>query len=310
MNTESNALRETPLESQLFTARAIPATRVFCWCVRREFWEHRLIYIAPLAAAGLFLAGFLIGLIHLPGKMRSAMALDPAQQHDVITQPYQFAELLLMTTMLIVALFYCLDAMHGERRDRSILFWKSLPVSDLTTVLGKASIPILILPLLTFAITVVTQFIMAILSTLVMLGSGVGSAALWNHLPLLPMWAMLFGHIFGFHGLWYAPFYGWLLLVSGWARRAAFLWAALPPLVLGFGEKIAFNTSYFGRYLEYRFSGHPETVVYIAGNLNTEQLPHLGFFHLLSSPGLWAGLAVTAVFLVAAVQLRRYREPM
>ena len=57
-------------------------------------------------------------------------------------------------------MFYCLDALYGERRDRSILFWKSLPVSDLTTVLSKASIPIVVLPLLTFAVTVATQLIM------------------------------------------------------------------------------------------------------------------------------------------------------
>ena len=89
--------------------------------------------------------------------MRAALALDPAQQHDTIEQPYDVAALLLMVTAFIVAVFYCLDALHGERRDRSILFWKSLPVSDLTTVLSKASIPLVVLPLIIFAITVAPQ---------------------------------------------------------------------------------------------------------------------------------------------------------
>ena len=71
--------------------------------------------------------------------------------------PYSHAAMLLMVTAFIVGVFYCLDALHGERRDRSILFWKSLPVSDLTTVLSKASIPLVVLPLLVFAITVATQ---------------------------------------------------------------------------------------------------------------------------------------------------------
>ena len=86
-----------------------------------------------------------------------------------------------MAAAFIVAIFYCLDALHGERRDRSILFWKSLPVSDLTTVLSKASIPLVVIPLLTFAITVVTQFIMLLLSTAVLLGSGVESSRRYGH---------------------------------------------------------------------------------------------------------------------------------
>src|SRR5208283_3600079 len=112
--------------------------------------------------------GFLLSTIHLPEKMRAALALNPMQQHELIAQPYNFAELLIMGTTFIVAVFYCLDALYGERRDRSILFWKSLPVSDLTTVLSKASIPIVVLPLATFAITVVTQWIMLLLSTAVL----------------------------------------------------------------------------------------------------------------------------------------------
>ena len=79
-------------------------------------------------------------------------------------------------------MFYCLDALHGERRDRSILFWKSLPVSDLTTVLSKASIPLVVLPLLTFAITVATQWLMLLLSSAVLLVSGQSVATLWTQL--------------------------------------------------------------------------------------------------------------------------------
>ncbi len=52
------------------------------------------------------------------------------RQREMITQPYDFAALLIMGVTFVVAVFYCLDALHGERRDRSILFWKSLPVSD------------------------------------------------------------------------------------------------------------------------------------------------------------------------------------
>ena len=74
--------------------------------------------------------------------------------------PYDIAAMMLIFTAFIVGVFYCLDALHGERRDRSILFWKSLPVSDLTTLLSKATIPLIVLPLVTFAIIVATQVVM------------------------------------------------------------------------------------------------------------------------------------------------------
>lgn len=308
MNSQSNAIPESRLESQTAAAAEISATQRFYWSVRRELWESRWVYIAPLAAAGLFLSGFFVGTIHLPGKMRAALALDPMKQYEAIHQPYAFAELLLMGTFLIVAIIYCQDAMHGERRDRSILFWKSLPVSDLTTVLAKASIPVVILPLSTFAITVVTQWIMAILSTVALMGSGLSTATLWNHLPLFQMWLGLFAHLVCFHGLWYAPIYCWLLLVSTWARRAPFLWATLPLLAIGIVEKIAFNTSYFGAWAQYRFTGGPEPAAFTAGS--PSMVFHLSPIQILISPGMWTGLALAAVFLVTAVRLRRYRDPM
>ncbi len=153
MNTQSNAMPES-LDAQRVAPAVLSPSRPMYWSVRRELWENRSIYIAPLAVAGVFLFGFLISTIHLPSRMRALSALDPAQQREAIAMPFDIAAALLMLTQLLVGAFYCLDALHGERRDRSILFWKSLPVSDLTTVLSKASIPLVVLPLLTFTITV------------------------------------------------------------------------------------------------------------------------------------------------------------
>jgi len=310
MNTQSNAMHESPLESQGIVAAAMLETWPMYWSVRRELWENRSIYVAPLAAAALFLFGFAISMIHLPDKMRAALALDPMQQREMIQQPYDFAALMLMATYLIVAVFYCLDALHGERRDRSILFWKSLPVSDLTTVLSKASVPFVIMPLLTFAITVATQWIMLLLSTAALSGSRQSVAALWSHLPLFQMSLGLLYHLLAVHSLWYAPFYGWLLLVSAWARRAAFLWAVLPLVAIGFVEKIAFNTSHFGALLGNRFSGGPAGGSFTPESIAMDPIMKLTPGKFLISPGLWLGLVVTAIFLAAAVRLRRYRGPI
>jgi len=309
MNTQSNAMPESHLESQVAAPVVISGTRRMYWSLRRELWEYRSIYLAPLAAASLFLFGFLISTIHLPAKMRSLSALDSAQQREAIVMPYDMAAGLIMLTALIVGVFYTLDALHGERRDRSILFWKSLPVSDLTTVLSKASIPLLVLPLLAFTFTVALQFIMLLLSTAVLLGSGLNVATLWTRLSFVQMSLLLLYHLLTVHSLWYAPFYGWLLLVSGWARRAAFLWAALPLLAIAIVEKIAFNTSYFTAMLQHRLGGAAEAVV-APGTLPMDPMTHVTPGHFLSNPGLWLGLAIFAAFLAAAVRLRRYQGPI
>src|SRR6266404_3911756 len=194
MNTPSNAMPESYDEQRVVPA-SLSVTRPMYWSVRRELWENRSIYIAPLVAAAVILFGFLISMIHLPNKMRAILALDAANQHDALAEPYDAAAGLLMGTALIVGVFYCLDALHGERRDRSILFWKSLPVSDLTTVLSKASIPLMVLPLLTFAFTIATQFVMLLWSTVVLLMSGMSAATLWTQLSLFQMSLFLFYHL-------------------------------------------------------------------------------------------------------------------
>ena len=305
MNTQSEAM--APLEANVTVPVVIPASRRLYWSVRRELWENRAIYIAPLAVAAVFLVAFLIGAIHPPVKMQDTMALDPMRHQDLVEQPYTFAAFLFMGTTFFVAMFYCLEALYSERRDRSILFWKSLPVSDLTTVLAKLSIPLVILPLATFAITIVTQWIMLLLSSALMLARGQSVAALWSHLPLFQMSLMLLFHVVAVHGLQFAPVYSWMLLVSSWARRAPLLWAVLPPLAIGVAEKIAFNTSHFAALLGYLLGGGPEIVT---GKMQMLPLTPLAVGEFFINPGLWIGLAVAAVFLAAAVRLRRYREPI
>jgi len=310
MNTQSNAVPES-LDTQRTAPATLSPTRPLYWSIRREIWENRSIYSVPLAVAGLVLIGFVIGTLHLAEKMRTALTLAPMQQMDLIAQPYNLAALMIMGIEFIVAVFYCLDALHGERRDRSILFWKSLPVSDVTAVLSKASIPLLVLPLLSFVITLATQWIILMIHTAVLLASGLSVAPLWSQVPWFQMSVMLLYHLVAIHGLWYAPIYGWLLLASGWARRAAFLWAALPLLAIGVVEKIAFNTSHFGAWLQWRFMGGPGAdSLTQGGSLMTHPLSLLILGKFLVSPGLWLGLAVAAAFLAAAVRLRRYQGPV
>ncbi len=297
MSAPSNTVPGSPLDSQVTAPAVITASRRMYWSVRRELWEHRSIYIAPLAAAAVFLLAFLTGL-----------TLSPTHRHQPLDIPYQLAAGLVMGTGFIVGIFYSLDALYGERRDRSILFWKSLPVSDLTTVLSKFAIPLVILPLLSFAIAVVTQFLMLLLSSAVLLGSGVSVGTLGARMSFFHMSLMLLYHMLTVHGLWYAPLYGWLLLVSAWAPRAPFIWAFLPPFVIWGVEKIAFRTSHFLGMLLYRLTGpEPSSTTARSGNL-MEMMSALTPVQFFSTPGLWVGLALAAIFLATAVRLRRCRE--
>jgi len=171
------------------------------WSIRRELWENRSIYIAPVAAAVLFLFGFAISIIRMRLHKEVLWSIDQ----------FELAPALIMGAALIVSIFYCLDALYGERRDRSILFWKSLPVSDVTAVISKLCIPILVLPLLSFVITVATQLLTLVMSSAVFAGSGVNLRELWTHVSL-----------FRVPGIWLPPCDGpWSLVRAALCMVAA-----------------------------------------------------------------------------------------
>src|SRR5256884_2664816 len=283
------------------------STQPFYWSVRRELWENRSIYAAPLIVAVVVLFGFLVSTFGMPERRQGVLLLDPAQQRAMIGAPYDGAAMMLIFTAFIVGVFYCLDALHGERRDRSILFWKSLPVSDLTTLLSKATIPLVALPLVTFAIIVSTQLVMLFWTSVLLITHGMSPGSTWTNFNLFQQSLILLYGLVAI-ALWHAPIYGWALLVSGWARRATFLWAVVPFLAIGLFEKITFGTSHFASMLKNRLMGFaPEAFAF---NMHSIDSPQLTPVRYLSTPDLWIGLVFAAVFIAAAVRLRRYRGPL
>ena len=293
------------------TASTLAPTRPFYWSVRRELWENR-IYIAPLVVAGVLLFGFLLGAAHPSRHVRMPSLYGPWA-----IVPYAFVAAVLVITSLIVSTIYSLGALYSERRDRSVLFWKSLPVSDSTTVLAKLSIPMVIVPLVTFAIIVILQGIMWIVGGAGLMVGGTDGSSSLAQVPLLRMQGLLLYGLFALT-LWNAPLYGWLFLISGWAKRAPFLWAVLPPIAVSLVEEMAFHTSHFAELMHDRFNGaipaafagpahfigHPDSPAQIEQAIGIDPV---GF---VTTPGLWLGLLVAAGFIAAAVRLRRYREPI
>ena len=311
MNTQTNELSESPLEPQPTAPAPISATRPLYWSVRRELWENRSIYMVPLIVAAVQVFGFAITTIGLADRRRAVLLLDEAHQRAAIEQPYDLAAMMMIFIAFIVGVFYCLDALHSERRDRSILFWKSLPVSDLTTVLSKVTIPLLVLPLIAFAIVVCVQLVMVLETGVVLIFHGMSPATTWAHFPVFQNWlVLLYGLVV--LALWHAPIYGWMLLVSGWARRATFLWAVLPFIAIQIFEKITFGTSYFASILKHRLMGFAPHAFGFHGQSHPtiDSLSQLTPGTYLSSAGLWLGLLFAAAFIAAAVRLRRYRGPI
>ena len=167
-------------------------TRPFQWSVRRELWENHSVYIAPLIVAAVQVCAFAISTIGLAERRRAVLLLgDPVKQRAAIEMPYDAAAMMMIFIVFIVGVFYSLDALHGERRDRSILFWKSLPVSDLTIVLSKISIPMVVLPLIAFALVVCVQVIMLLMSSVNLLMHGMNPATTWAHFPVFQNWLVL-----------------------------------------------------------------------------------------------------------------------
>ena len=303
MNSET--VPESATGSVLGNRSAAP--RPFFWSVRREIWENRSIYVAPILVAIVVLFGFLVSTIGLPERRREVLLLDSAKARAGIEMPYNMAAIMLILTAFVVGVFYCLDALYGERRDRSILFWKSLPVSDRTTLLSKATIPLVVLPLVTFAVVLATQLVMMLWTSVLLIGHGMSPASTWTYVPVFQnSFTLLYG--LAVIALWHAPIYGWALLVSGWARRATFLWAVMPFLAIAFFERITFGTSHFGSMVKDRLMGFAPRA--FAFSMHSVDCPRLTPAAYLSSPGLWLGLIVAAVFIAVAIRLRRYRGPL
>jgi ABC-2 type transport system permease protein len=280
--------------------------RPFYWSVRRELWEHSAIYLAPAAAAVVGLLGFLISTVWLA---RSVAGVTP--RNDSLMMPYVFTAFAVMMIGFLVTIFYCLSALNGERRDRSIQFWKSLPVSDLTTVLAKAAVPMLVTPLVMLVVIIGAQLIMLLLSTIVVLLHGIDPGRLWSRVDLSLMWTVLpYGLLV--NALWLAPVYAWLLLISGWAKRMAFVWALAPPLGLALFERLAFNSTHVISFVIERVVGGFGEAFSVKGQGKAaiDKFSDIDALHTFSSPHVWGGLAVAGLLLAVIVRLRRSRDPI
>jgi ABC-2 type transport system permease protein len=216
---------------------------------------------------------------------------------------------------VVVGIYYSLDSLYADRRDRSVLFWKSLPLSDWETVLSKFVTAAAITPVIAMIVSVVTAFVLLTVVSIALAFGGHSSSLLWSQIPILQNMGLLV-YVVIVNVLWCLPLTAWCMLASAWARRAVFLWAVVPIAAVIFLEYQVFGTRHFADQLS--AEGGMELALKFSADVFSEEkgglISGVGLSDFMT-PGrffasleLWSGLIVTGGLLAASVWMRRYRE--
>jgi ABC-2 type transport system permease protein len=276
--------------------------------ISREFWEHRALWIAPLSVAAALLAVAAIfghqEVIHLDTTDGvSATAGRAPAVFEILVMSWA---MVFYVTAAIMGSIYLLDCLYSERRDRSILFWKSLPVSDTRTVLVKFLVGLVIVPLGCFLLAAVTSALATGILHVRHSAALSGDPLLWDTLTWLRLQGvMLYAVVVTL--LWYAPYAAYLMLASAWARRSPYMWALIPPILLALFEHLVFGTYYLSRIL-LRSYGELSKLAFRSHGGSGPLADFPDPTGLLASPQFWLGLVATALMLTIAIRLRRYRD--
>ena len=300
--------------------------------VRREIWEHRSIWVTPAAVAAV-VSLLVIATVVAASAFGEAMNTDFSRIFDM-TAPENVRRaglaawlvgnsMIFVIAMWFLTIFYCLDALYAERRDKSILFWRSLPITDAETVISRLLVVFVAIPLATFAAIIVAHLLSLIILSIWALTEGASPGRMiWGAVPLFDTWAAILSLLLGLM-IWQAPLFGWFLLVSAWAKRGPLLRAVLPIAMLPILEYIVFRSWNLGEAILYRlrmdaiplFDGmkrmshsidEHELKSMLTENLSLVAWLDYGAF--FSSLQVWLGVIVCGVFVSGAVYLRRYRD--
>ncbi|MGH8131382.1 MAG: ABC-2 transporter permease [Steroidobacteraceae bacterium] len=298
----------------------------FTWLIRREIWENKAIWVAPLIVLACLALLVVTGNVHL-GPIG---ALDDATPLGAIPQETQiklvlivYAGLALVVDMVmgIVAFFYALDSLYADRRDRSVLFWKSLPLSDAETVLSKFAVAAIVIPLVSLAGAVLAQFVVAAGGSAKLAMSGLAAGVMWQ--PEAIIGGIMIALLWCVTAmLWYSPIIAYLMLASAWAPKGPFLWAVLPPVAVWVLERVVLHSEYVGDFITNRLFGlyrllapsrevsaelgDGEVGAEVAKLSEVDLIGNLSGFY--GSPHLWLGVVAAGLLLAAAMWLRRYRD--
>jgi ABC-2 type transport system permease protein len=295
--------------------------------IKRELWEHRAISFTPLVIA------LIVAVMAITGQavvsafdqavdiaILGATNLESRERAAAVSVLMAGISSLLIMAMWVLSVFYSLDALYAERKDRSILFWRSLPCTDSETVISKLLTAVFVIPLMTFAVILLTHLVVLALASVWLGFMGANPWHLiWRAAPFLDNWTATLLFMLALP-LWLAPFTGWFLFVSAFTRRSPLLVAFLPIVLLPMLERSLIGTTLFLDAFFVRTGSLPlfrgmNTGAMFSSDGGEWRLEHPdGMLSLLDLPGffgsasLWLGLLVCGLFITAAIYVRRYRD--
>jgi len=297
--------------------------------IRRELWEHRAIYVMPLVIALLVSLGSVTGQVGVSGfdhavdiGILGATNLGETGRSAAITVLMISVSSIFVFAMWILSIFYSLDALYAERKDRSILFWRSIPSTDFETVLSKLLTALFVIPLVTFVFIALTHLVVLMVTSVWLGARGANTWHLiWTAAPFIDNWTATLVFLLALP-LWLSPFVGWSLFISAFTKRSPFLIAALPIVILPLLERTIFHSTVFAEAFFVRsvkmplFRGLDNLQLLfqegeyfkMVGDASVSLLALLDLGRFFSSPGLWLGLVVCGIFTTAAIYVRRYRD--
>lgn len=297
--------------------------------IKREVQEHRSFGLTPIAIASVLAIGTLALMVVGTGfrdvidmALLGAAIVGEAERRAMLTGLLSLYTLVVASAMGIVTVFYCLDCLYAERKDGSILFWRSLPVTDTETVVSKLLVAMLVIPAISYVAILATHVLVLLMASVwVEMQGGSAIHLLWNGAAVLDVWAAILVVVWAVP-LWLAPFIGWFLFVSAAVKRSPLLLALLPlavlPLIgLTFQSRLPLQAIWLRPFRMPVFSadgvaavmghakggGHVELRQEMASLVAT-----LDVAQFIASPSLWLGLIVCGLFTAAAVYVRRYRD--
>ena len=296
--------------------------------IRRELWEHRAIFVTPLVIGTIVTLGTLTALMFVGDFQKELnLAIFGAQnvagefeRRAALTAFYGGTSWLFLLGLGVLTVFYALDALYAERKDKSILFWRSLPVTDAETVISKLVTAVLVIPAIAIAGIIVTHLVNLVITSLWVASKG-GSAGtlIWGSVPFFDNWMATILVIYA-TAIWMSPFLGWLLFVSAWTKRAPLMVAFLPLVLIPMIEGIFLRSAHFAEAVWGRGAKIP---LFQAGidveeffdeehlQLSEEMvslLAHIDLGRFFSSVDTWIGIVVCGLLTTAAIYVRRYRD--
>ncbi len=210
--------------------------------IKREYWENKgALRTTPIVIGCVYVLGMLMAMITtvhfdnefhtLKDALRFIASQDEAIRAKILYEGALSSANLFTVALAFVVFFYLLGSLYDDRKDRSILFWKSLPASDTLTLGSKLLTAMVVAPLLFWLVFVVTMLIMTLIASIIVMSLGENPWTLFISLVNpFKAWGLILASYLA-QSIWALPLYGWLMLVSSFAPRIPLLFAVLPPVI-------------------------------------------------------------------------------